>query len=68
MVGGGAGVTLVPKLALPREVTDTELCVREFSGTLPGRTIGLVWRKHCAFDAALRQIAATICQAYPTNE
>ncbi|SFN04359.1 LysR substrate-binding domain-containing protein [Dokdonella immobilis] len=68
MVAGGAGVTLVPKLALPHEVTDTELCVRDFSGAPPGRTIGLVWRKHYAFDAALRQVATTIRQAYSANK
>lgn len=65
MVAGGAGATLVPKLALPHEVTDPELCVREFSGNPPGRTIGLIWRKQYAFDAALRDVAATIRQAYP---
>ena len=68
MVAGGAGVTLVPELALPHEVTDAELCVRGFSGTPPGRTIGLVWRKHYVFDTALRHVAATIRRAYPINK
>ena len=65
MVAGGAGVTLVPELALPHEATDAGLCVRHFSGKPPGRTIALVWRKHYAFDAALRLVAATIRHAYP---
>ena len=65
MVAGGADVTLVPELALPHEVTETRLCVRRFSGTAPGRTIALVWRKQYPFDAALRHLAATIRRAYP---
>ncbi|MGS1012972.1 LysR substrate-binding domain-containing protein [Rhodanobacter sp. UC4450_H17] len=65
MVASGAGVTLVPELALPHEVTDVNLCVRGFSGNAAGRTIGLVWRKNYAFDAALRQVGGTIRQAYP---
>jgi LysR family hydrogen peroxide-inducible transcriptional activator len=65
MAAGGAGVTLVPELALPHEVTDTNLCVRSFSGNAPGRTIGLVWRRQYAFEAALRRVAATIRDAYP---
>jgi len=65
MVAGGADVTLVPELALPHEATDTHLCVRRFSGAAPGRTIALVWRKQYPFDATLRQVAATIRQAYP---
>ncbi len=67
MVTGGAGVTLVPQLALPYEVTDPSLCVRTFSRTAPGRTIGLVWRKQYPFAAALRDVAATIRQAYPAH-
>lgn len=65
MVAGGAGVTLLPELALPHEVTDTRLCIRTFAEPAPGRTIGLVWRKQYPFDATLRHVAATIRQAYP---
>jgi LysR family hydrogen peroxide-inducible transcriptional activator len=65
MVAGGAGVSLIPELALPHEVTHAHLRVRRFSGNAPGRTIGLVWRRQYAFDAALRRVAATIREAYP---
>jgi LysR family hydrogen peroxide-inducible transcriptional activator len=65
MVVGGRGVTLLPELAAPHEVASTNLCVRTFCETTPGRTIGLVWRKRFPLDSALRQIAATIRRAYP---
>lgn len=66
MVAGGSGVTLVPALALPHEVTDPHLfCIRTFSEPAPGRTIGLVWRKQYPFDATLRHITETIRRAYP---
>lgn len=65
MVAAGVGVTLIPALALPHEVTGGTLCVRRFAGDAPGRTIGLVWRKQYPFADSLRQVAATIRGAYP---
>lgn len=65
IVAAGSGVTLLPELAAPHEVTDTQLCVRTFSEPAPARTIALVWRKGYPFDEALREIAKTIRQAYP---
>jgi DNA-binding transcriptional LysR family regulator len=42
MVAGGAGVTLLPTLAVRREVRFNNLRVRPFDDTEAVRTIGLV--------------------------
>lgn len=65
MVAAGAGVTLLPQLAVPTEARRAALRVRPFADPAPARTIGMVWRRGCPLAAALRQIAATIRQAYP---
>jgi LysR family hydrogen peroxide-inducible transcriptional activator len=65
MVASGAGVTLLPELAVPTEARGAGLGVRPFAKPIPGRTIGLVWRKRSPLEAALRQVAATIRAAYP---
>jgi len=67
MVAGGAGVTLVPELALPYEVADTHLRVRHFRRPAPGRTIALVWRKRYPLDGTLRHVATVIRHAYPVS-
>ena len=65
MVAGGAGVTLLPELAVPTEATRVGLRVRPFAEPAPHRTIGLVWRRGCPLAPALRQVAATIRETYP---
>lgn len=44
MVAGGLGVTLLPSSAAADAAANDELCVRPFSGSPPGRTLGLGWR------------------------
>jgi LysR family hydrogen peroxide-inducible transcriptional activator len=68
MVAGGIGVTLLPKLVVPTEATRLGLRVRPFTEPAPHRTIGLVWRRGFPLAAALREVAATIRQAYPKRE
>lgn len=68
MVAGGTGVTLLPALALPHEVTGAELSLRAFADPVPYRTLGLVWRKQYPFDTTLRHMAATIRHAYPAPQ
>jgi LysR family hydrogen peroxide-inducible transcriptional activator len=65
MVAGGAGITLLPQLAVPAETRRAELCLRPFARPAPHRTIALVWRKHSPREVALRLVAATIRKAYP---
>lgn len=59
MVADGAGVTLLPELAVPTEVRRAELSVRPFAEPKPGRTIALVWRKRSPLGPSLRKLAAT---------
>jgi LysR family hydrogen peroxide-inducible transcriptional activator len=65
MVAGGAGVTLLPKLALATETARSDLRVRTFSDPVPNRTLALVWRKHSPLEPALRELAGTLREAYP---
>jgi LysR family hydrogen peroxide-inducible transcriptional activator len=65
MVAGGAGVTLLPELAVATEARVAGLRVRSFTEPVPGRTIGLVWRRRSPLATALRGLAATIRSAYP---
>jgi LysR family hydrogen peroxide-inducible transcriptional activator len=64
MVADGAGVTLLPQLALATELRRTELRIRPFAAPPPGRTIALVWRRGTPLAAALRSIAGTIKAVY----
>jgi LysR family hydrogen peroxide-inducible transcriptional activator len=65
MAAAGAGVTLLPRLAVPAETTAAGLTVRPFADPSPHRTIGLIWRKSSPLTPALRQLATTIREAYP---
>ncbi|MFO0619600.1 MAG: LysR substrate-binding domain-containing protein [Polyangiaceae bacterium] len=64
MVTDGAGVTLLPELAVPTEATRADLAIRPFADPGPKRTIALVWRTGCALAKALEQIAGTARTAY----
>lgn len=65
MVAGGAGVTLLPTLAVRSEVRTSNLRVRPFADTEAVRTIGLVWRKKSSLTPCLRKLAASMCRVYP---
>lgn len=65
MVAGGAGVTLLPSLAMATEAGRASLAVRPFTVPAPGRTIALVWRKRSPLAVALREVAGAIREAYP---
>jgi LysR family hydrogen peroxide-inducible transcriptional activator len=60
MVVGGAGVTLLPKLAAATEARRGELVLRAFAAPAPHRTIVLVWRTRSPLAGALRQVAGTL--------
>lgn len=63
MVAGGAGVTLLPRLALPVEARRSQLALRKFAAPPPHRTIGLVWRRGTATAPALQAVAAALRDA-----
>ena len=67
MVAGGAGVTLLPQLAVATEARRSGLTIRAFARPAPHRTIALVWRKRSPLAPALRKLAGTIRGAYPTR-
>lgn len=60
MVSSGAGVTLLPTLAVPVENRRGQLEIRPFAKPVPGRTIALVWRPRSPFSDALVELAKTI--------
>jgi LysR family hydrogen peroxide-inducible transcriptional activator len=64
MVSAGAGVTLLPQLALAVELRGAPLEVRRFAPPAPGRTLGMVFRPRTALAEPLRELAATIRAAY----
>lgn len=66
MVAGGAGVTLLPELAVPVEVERAGLRARPFAKPAPHRTIALVWRKRSPLGEALEKMAVTLRNAYPS--
>jgi LysR family hydrogen peroxide-inducible transcriptional activator len=65
MIAAGAGVTLLPTLAVPSEVRMHNLRVRRLADTEAVRTIGLVWRKNSSLTPALCELATSMSDAYP---
>ena len=67
MVGGGTGVTLLPRLALAVENRRGQLAVRQFKSPAPMRKIVMVWRKGTAMKQPLDAIASAIRKAWPKS-
>lgn len=63
MVADGAGVTLLPQLAVATEVKRARLSVRPFAAPAPGRTIALAWRRRSPLGPALKRLATTAREA-----
>lgn len=68
MVAGGAGVTLMPRLAVtpPVAAVDT-LALREFAAPAPYRDISLIWRETSALAPLMGELAAALREAGSTN-
>lgn len=69
MVGMGLGVTLLPALSVdagPR-IGKKSVEVRPFRRPVPGRTIGLVWRKRAPFPETFERLAATLKANLPAE-
>lgn len=64
MTAGGAGVTLLPRLAVAVENRRDALVLRPFAERAPSRTLRLVWRRASAFDEALRAVGAVLADGY----
>jgi LysR family hydrogen peroxide-inducible transcriptional activator len=57
MVGAGAGVTLLPRLAVPVEAAHAPVVIRPLRPPTPSRTIGFVFRESAPVSAALEKVA-----------
>ncbi len=66
LVVQGAGVTLLPRLALATETQRAELGIREIAAPAPARTIAMIWRKGSSLGSALAAIAVSIRENYPS--
>ena len=64
MVSAGAGVTLLPRMAVPTESRRAHLAVRPLSDERAFRTLALVWRPTSPSGPALKTLAATIRESY----
>jgi LysR family hydrogen peroxide-inducible transcriptional activator len=63
MVASGAGVTLLPKLALPIEERTPDLAFVPLTKPIPARTIGLAWRATTCRDAEFRELGKLLTPA-----
>jgi LysR family hydrogen peroxide-inducible transcriptional activator len=60
MVAGGAGVTLLPGIAVETEAARAGLVARPFGPPAPKRTLVLAWRRGAAAEPAIRAVAEAI--------
>lgn len=67
MVAGGAGITLLPALAVATEARRGRLIVRRFKAPEPSRTIVLVWRPSSALGGDFAVLGAAMRGAYPVG-
>ena len=65
MVAGGAGITVIPALAVDAETRRARLHVRPLGGQGAHRTIALIWRKHSSVEPTLQAVATALREAYP---
>lgn len=68
LVVQGAGVTLLPKLALETETSRAALGVRELAAPAPHRTLALIWRRASPLGPTLTSVAAAIRDGYPRGQ
>jgi LysR family transcriptional regulator, hydrogen peroxide-inducible genes activator len=65
MVAGGAGITMLPSVAVATEAGRAGLRVRALASSRAHRTIALVWRRRSPLGPALRQVAQAVREAFP---
>lgn len=66
MVSGGAGITLIPALAVSAEARRARLHARPLEGRAAHRTLALVRRKGSSAEPALQALAASLRDHYPS--
>jgi LysR family hydrogen peroxide-inducible transcriptional activator len=67
MVAGGAGITLIPEMAVETEARRARLHVRRLASPSARRTIAVVWRKGSAIEPTLHAVAALLRDAHPAH-
>ncbi len=60
MVAGGAGITLIPALAVDAEARRARLRVRPLAGPGAHRTLAAIWRKHSSVEPAMRALTLAL--------
>jgi LysR family hydrogen peroxide-inducible transcriptional activator len=65
MVAGGAGITLLPRLAVAAEASRARIVVRELADPAPYRTLVLVWRARSPLAPALTTLAEALRTTCP---
>src|SRR6185295_20221127 len=65
MVGTGAGVTVLPELAVPIENRRAQMVIRPFASPVPSRTVALAFRPGSPLAPALHELAAVLAAAWP---
>lgn len=68
MVGSGAGVTLLPSMAVPVENRRSQLVVRAFAEPAPSRRLVLAYRRGAALKRPLEVVARVIRIAWAGGE
>jgi LysR family hydrogen peroxide-inducible transcriptional activator len=63
MVSSGAGITLLPRIAVSVENRRGQLEVRPFVAPAPHRTIALIWRPQSPFAGTFRELAGVFRRA-----
>jgi LysR family hydrogen peroxide-inducible transcriptional activator len=63
MVSAGAGITLLPAMAVPVENRRGQLEVRPFASPVPSRTIALAWRPTSPYSEAFRALGEVLREA-----
>ena len=66
MVATGAGITLLPQIALAVENRRDQLVMRPFKRPAPHRTLALIWRPQSPFAVTLQGLAASFRSAAMT--
>lgn len=64
MVASGAGVTLLPQVAVATETKRADLLIRPFADPAPHRTLALIWRRRSPLEPPLQELAASIRATY----
>lgn len=65
MVASGAGITLLPTLAVPVENRRGQLQIRPFTRPVPGRTLALAWRPRSPLGDVFTELARSLRRDVP---